>query len=336
MRAVREARQEAFPIGAPPSGEAAAREGPETTPSAHKKTLLESSVAPSTFRIFQDLNLDFNLDLRLHVLPSLFFGAAVCAIFSLLSAFLEYYVGLDSTAAHFGLFAAGSYMVFSSYFVANHYMLRLSTSYAAIPDDKKFYVLSNTIKSAVLFVYCPLAVKTLYQAVFYNEWSTARIRNLGVLYAIPDAVSMLLVERMAWSTKAHHAIVVIFMVVNLYVTFEEEGVGRALVVYAIFSTFAYLVNLLLATRFLPVAPAVRLLMSALALAVYGGCLAINWTWQVLFVSRIAIERPNFALAVYLLLIMFVVWDDCILLRWLWHNVGKTARGLTKDDCAKRK
>jgi hypothetical protein len=191
--------------------------------------------------------------------------------------------------------------------------------------------------------------------------------------AIPDAVSMLLVERMALSTKTHHTIVVIFMVVNLYVTFEvhphlqlhprvrpsrsslalhargvavpsachlcgnchpshstqEETVGRALVVYAIFSTFAYLVNLLLATRFLPVPPLVRLLMSTLALAVYGGCLAVNWTWQVLFVSRIAIEQPNLSLAVYLFLITFVVWDDCVLLQWLWHNVGRTARGLAK-------
>jgi hypothetical protein len=34
--------------------------------------------------------------------------------------------------------------------------------------------------------------------------------------------------------------------------YEEETVARALVVYAVFSTFAYLVNLLLASRYLPV------------------------------------------------------------------------------------
>ena len=49
---------------------------------------------------------------------------------------------------------------------------------------------------------------------------------------------MLLVRRMAWSTKLHHMCVVVFMVVNLFVTYEDETVGRALVVYAIFSTFA--------------------------------------------------------------------------------------------------
>lgn len=187
---------------------------------------------------------------------------------------------------------------------------------------------------------------------------------------------MLLVERMALSTKAHHTIVVIFMVVNLYVTFEEETVGRALVVYAIFSTFvraltnctdlgpdaaptmglssslplraptsphnaparaqAYLVNLLLATRFLSVPLAVRLLMSALALVIYGGCLAVNWTWQLLFISRIVMEQPSLSLAAYLFLIVFVVWDDCLLLRWLWYNVGKTAQGLAKEESGKAK
>ena len=44
---------------------------------------------------------------------------------------------------------------------------------------------------------------------------------------------------------------------------------RALVVYAVFSTFAYLVNLLLATRFLPVSDLLSFTLSALA--VRGPC-----------------------------------------------------------------
>ena len=42
------------------------------------------------------------------------------------------------------------------------------------------------------------------------------------------------------------------MLVNLLSDYNTEGVPRALVVYAVFSTFAYLVNLLLASRFLQV------------------------------------------------------------------------------------
>lgn len=259
----------------------------------------------------------------LNLTPMLWFATPVCLVFLSLSAFLEYYV--SSTTAHVAIFAVGAYLVFSSYFVANHYMMQLSASYAAIPDDKKFYVLCNLIKSAVLIAYSPLAAKTLFVAMNYDEWSTPRIRNLGVLYAIPDAVSMILVKRMAWSTKVHHLCVVVFAFVNLFVSYEEEGVGRALVVYAVFSTFAYLVNLLLASRFLPVKPMLSLVMSVLALVIYAGCLAINWTWQLTFLWRLGRERPTIGLFVYIGLISLVVVDDCILLQWLWRNVARVAK-----------
>lgn len=259
----------------------------------------------------------------LNLAPMLWFATPVFLVFLSLSAFLEYYV--SSTTAHVAIFAVGAYLVFSSYFVANHYMMQLSASYAAIPDDKKFYVLCNLIKSAVLIAYSPLAAKTLFVAMNYGEWSTPRIRNLGVLYAIPDAVSMLLVKRMAWSTKVHHLCVVVFAFVNLFVTYEEESVGRALVVYAVFSTFAYLVNLLLASRFLPVKPKLSLVMSVLALVIYAACLAINWTWQLTFLWRLGRERPTIGLFVYIGLISLVVADDCILLQWLWRNVARVAK-----------
>jgi len=274
--------------------------------------------APSTFRMLQDIGSSTFEDLNLT--PMFWFVTPIFIVFLGLAAFLEFYV--VSTAAHLGIFVIGSYMVFSAYFVANHYMMKLSSSYASIPEDKKFYVLCNLIKSAVLLAYSPLAAKTLWIALGHGEWSTPRIRNLGVMYAIPDAVSMLLVDRMAWSTKVHHLCVVIFAFVNLFVSYEEETVGRALVVYAVFSTFAYLVNLLLASRFLPVNPKLSLVMSLLALATYSSCLAINWTWQVAFLWRLAVEKPTIGLAVYVGLISLVVIDDCTLLQWLWRNVAR--------------
>jgi len=94
------------------------------------------------------------------------------------------------------------------------------------------------IKSAVLLGYCPSAAATLYNALINDQWSTHRIRSLGILYAIPDTVSLLLVSRMATSTKIHHLCVIAFMICNLFIEYEHESVGRALVVYAIFSTFA--------------------------------------------------------------------------------------------------
>jgi len=226
--------------------------------------------------------------------------------------------------------------VFSSYFVCDYAMERRSTSYAAIPDDKKFYMLSNLIKSAVLFAYCPMAVNVLWEALALDVWNTARIRNLGVLYAIPDFVSLFLVSRMSVTTKLHHICVVIFMVYNLYTDYSTPSVGRALVVYAVFSTFAYLVNLLLASRFLKVGPGVSLLMSLVALGLYASCLCINWVWQCRFLWGLWWTNPSVAIYVYCGCMSMVVYDDVVLVRWLWENVKHKCKAMTDDKKAKAK
>ena len=275
-------------------------------------------------------------DVRLNALPSYALFFPIACVFACASAFLEVYV--VSARAHFAVFAVGTYVVFSSYFVADYFLARQSTSYARIPDDKKFYVLSNLIKSAVLTAYTPQAAYLLYQAIHLDEWSTPRIRSLGVLYAIPDFVSLFLVQRMALTTKAHHVCVVIFMVINLYNDYAHENVCRALVVYAVFSTFAYLVNLLLASRFLPVKPRMSLAMSAVALVVYTSCLAINWMWQVGFVASLHARKwangdahAVGAIYAYLAAISMVVYDDVVLTKWLLANCKKKWRELEAAD-----
>ena len=95
---------------------------------------------------------------------------------------------------------------------------------------------------------------------------------------------------------------------------------------AVFSTFAYLVNLLLASRFLPVAPKLSLTLSVLALVIYAGCLAINWVWQLRFLGHLWTRGLSLAhgssVVVYLALISLVVRDDCVLVNWLWRNVDR--------------
>jgi hypothetical protein len=76
----------------------------------------------------------------LNLLPTLALCVPIFLLFLSLSAFLEAYI-LSNASSFLGIFLVGSYIVFSSYFVANYYMAQMSSSYAAIPDDKKFYVL---------------------------------------------------------------------------------------------------------------------------------------------------------------------------------------------------
>ena len=90
----------------------------------------------------------------------------------------------------------------------------------------------------------------------------SRSRKIQQVMLLPNAGPLRCAMLMVRSSPRRWSVV--FMVVNLFSTYEEETVGRALVVYAIFSTFAYLVNLLLASRFLPITPAVSLALSSLA------------------------------------------------------------------------
>mmetsp|Transcript_3069 Transcript_3069/g.8799 ORF Transcript_3069/g.8799 Transcript_3069/m.8799 type:complete len:351 (+) Transcript_3069:592-1644(+) len=266
-------------------------------------------------------------------------------------------------------------------------MMRVSTSYAAIPDAKKFYVLSNLVKAAVLLSYTPVAARTLYLGMVNDEWRTTSIRNLGVLYAIPDTVSLLLVERMALTTRIHHLCVIVFMVINLFNDYSERNVWRALVVYAVFSTFAYLVNLLLASRFLaahaharastirtptlctslllPLAapwplplpslhtacsprpplsptslatacaqvhPSLSYWLSAGALVIYTSCLAANWAWQVHYLTGLWVDTRAYSILAYVGVILLVVWDDVVLVKWL---VGNLRGGGTKSASAQQ-
>ena len=157
--------------------------------------------------------------------------------------------------------------------------------------------------------------------------------------------------------------------------------ARALVVYAVFSTFAYLVNLLLASRFLKIGATTSLIMSLMALGLYAGCLAINWVWQVRrkhmpkvhapraslepppaiprslvthrpahhlttpccpppaaqvrFLTNLWWHNPSMGIYIYCAFMSMVVYDDVVLVRWLWSNVQHKAKA-ARDDANKAK
>ena len=114
------------------------------------------------------------------------------------------------------------------------------------------------------------------------------------------------------------------MLVNLFSDYSSPGVPRALVVYAVFSTFAYLVNLLLASRFLSVHAWAAFTMSILALAVYVSCLAINWAWQVWFLGALwhSGDGHKLKICIYVAFIALVAYDDIVLVGWLRTNARK--------------
>jgi hypothetical protein len=58
--------------------------------------------------------------------------------------------------------------------------------------------------------------------------------------------------------------------------YERENVCRLIMVYAIFSTYAYLVNMLLASRFMRISDQLSAFLSYAALVIYVLECGINW------------------------------------------------------------
>jgi len=268
----------------------------------------------------------------LNTRPTLAIFAIYAVVFVPISLFLDSFV---AEATHsFAVFAVGSYLVWSSYFSFHYHLLKYSTSYGQIPIDKQFYVLSNFIKSALLLSYSPLAAKLLYEVVVYDEWNVVRIWNLGCLYAIPDFVSLLLVKRMAQTTVIHHVCVCIFMVVSLQNDYEDAGICQSIVIYAIWSDFSYLVNLLLASRFVSIHDTVSMWLSILAGIIYAVCCSINWTWQVQYIYKLCLIPGMYSVYVYVPMLLMIVRDDVVLLKWLYSNA--VAKSKSQEGDSKKK
>ena len=256
--------------------------------------------------------------------PTLSVLLIIGTVFGIASLFLETYV--VTSQASTVVFFVGSYVIFSSYFMFDHYLNKFSSSYAKIDDhDNKFYVISNLIKSAVLLAYTPLAAKLLWQTIYLDVWNTVAIRNLGCMYAIPDFVSLLLVKKMSRATIAHHVCVCVFNLYSMYNDYEQQNICRLMVVYAIFSTFAYLVNLLLASRYLNFSPLASALLSAGAALIYIVCCAINWAWQVYYTHALVLCCNHYSIYIYVALILMVVYDDLVLIKWLLFNVSRKVK-----------
>jgi hypothetical protein len=261
----------------------------------------------------------------LHAQPALAVVGGTTAL-SMISAYILQNHVLD-THDHLGVFLFGSYLIFSSYFMVYYFLERFSTSFRKISQDKKFYTIGNLLKAGVLVSITPFAVYNLMLVLIYDTWESNTLRNLGCIYAIPDFVSMVVVRRMAWTTWLHHICVCLFNYFSIHNDYAQENVCRLIVVYACFSTFAYCVNMLLASRFLGVSAQVSRVLSFVALCVYVFCCAVNWVWQAHYLRHLIRENDHWTIYLYMTLICFVMWDDIVLNRWLLQNARNTHGGI---------
>lgn len=185
------------------------------------------------------------------------------------------------------------------------------------PNHKKIYFVSNIIKGSFLGLLSPLALKILCDYIFFNKWDIYLIRFLSNIYCSLDLVSMFKVEKMQINTVIHHSMVQFMYMYSLVVCdFNEKTLANPIVIYAIFSTFAFIVNLYLSFR-LTLSDCYLKKMATLSSIIYHLCCAFNWFYQLyyLYIENI----PIIYKIIYILLILSIVGDDLVLIKFLNKN-----------------
>ena len=176
------------------------------------------------------------------------------------------------------------------------------------PMPRREYVIKNFCKSVGLFFLCATAIPTVVIPAFNGVWRTKLIRMIAAAYVSHDFVGLLRVP-LSWSTRLHHVSSVVLMCVCFNLDFSTSLLGQAIFVYTFCSAMAFVVNMYLAVRI--VGWKYKVALCRLSFVVYSVCCACNWTWHLVYY--------DFKDPVYVIALMFIVWDDSYLLIFLWRD-----------------
>lgn len=227
---------------------------------------------------------------------------------------------------HYIIYSTGFCILYITYFIVDNMLKKTNNKYRNLDKNKQFYIVSNILKSLLLGTITPFAAMVLYQTMCLDHWNNNLIKNIGIIYAIPDGVSLTLVRKMDMTTKIHHTIVCIFNIISINNNYEEDNIVRCMVIYACFSCFAFIVNLLLGVRFLHDSKRIGIIMAKASLYIYMTCCLINWAWHGKYVHTLVNKCDGglcqITIPSYCAMIMMLAWDDIKLNKWLYKESYK--------------
>lgn len=168
-------------------------------------------------------------------------------------------------------------------------------------SSRKNYIVKNILKAFILFF---LVIACLVLVFPYN-WNNENIKLIASAYVANDFVG-LLTCKLPYSTLLHHIVSCIFLIFAQYVDFSKSLEAQMLFYYSFFSACTFCVNLYLGLRLFEECDWLK----QVCKFVYPFFLFLNWSIQLYNVFHLQTW--------YLGLLMFIVYDDIVLLRWLWR------------------
>ena len=209
------------------------------------------------------------------------------------------------------------------------------------PAHKKMYVVANMSKAALLAI---LALSPRYWVGSYNcfildEFKAIETKRCGIIYIVTDLVALFVVPKLPRSTVFHHVTTTVLSVLVCSMNLQMKGwngllgVSKMGVLYGLFSSIAFPVNMYLALRV--VYPNAKWLsgLAKFSLLTYVTCCAMNWSIHAVWLVRILYDWRNLSLFpfLYLIAIYFVVADDIVLMKWLYSRGGAKMKSTAKND-----
>jgi hypothetical protein len=186
------------------------------------------------------------------------------------------------------------------------------------PKHKQIYFVSNFIKSLLLGIFSINGVYILKDYFLYDKWNQEDIKYLGAMYSSLDLVSMFNVEKMQINTKIHHGLVqILYLYPLIFLDFSKDTVSNGVVIYAIFSTFSFIVNFYLAIRLTLKDVKLLKIIASISYIVYQFCCCLNWSYQLYFIYTSSINI--FIKFLYSTILSLIIFDDIVLIKFLNKN-----------------
>ena len=202
-------------------------------------------------------------------------------------------------------------------------ILKENALYKTYSDQRQKYIQKNLIKSIILFILSGYAIYVIIQGVLFNHWNNQSVYFMGIVYAIPDIISLIKVPNLALSTRLHHVSVCILSTLNIFNDYTKPTFWRGIVIYAAISILSYLVNCYLAIRFLFPNSNLSNRLCKISLYSYVLFCILNWIYQYqIILQHLSQTFSQLDFYIYVSLIHLIIWDDYKLITFLSHAVDK--------------
>ena len=184
--------------------------------------------------------------------------------------------------------------------------------YGSLDSEKQVYVIKNILKAIYLTMICLASFYYVIPSIIYGVWDNLILQTFASLYVSNDIVGLYRVTKLHRSTRLHHMTAAIFLLAAWTADFQHSTTAKMLAVYTIFSAMSFSVNLYLGLRYLVDEDDndMRVLKHSAKIC-YMMCCALNWVFQ----CYMAWGNNEYQLWAYLTGLVFIIWDDIILLKW---------------------